>query len=68
MPILTGWQGCSFLDILKDPIHFTISSKCVKSLQNLHGDRYCKDDKAIVGGLAKIDNQSVVIIGHQKGE
>ncbi len=33
----------------------------------LHGDRYFNDDKAIIGGLAKIDNQSVMIIGHQKG-
>jgi acetyl-CoA carboxylase carboxyl transferase subunit alpha len=38
-----------------------------KRFTELHGDRYCKDDKAIVGGLAKLDNQSVVIIGHQKG-
>ena len=33
----------------------------------LHGDRNFCDDKAIVGGLAKIDEQSVVILGHQKG-
>ena len=38
-----------------------------KKFTELHGDRYCKDDKAIVGGIAKLDNQSVVIIGHQKG-
>lgn len=33
----------------------------------LHGDRNFSDDQAIVGGLAKIDDKSVVIIGHQKG-
>jgi acetyl-CoA carboxylase carboxyl transferase subunit alpha len=33
----------------------------------LHGDRYHADDKAIVGGFATIDGQSVMIIGHQKG-
>jgi acetyl-CoA carboxylase carboxyl transferase subunit alpha len=33
----------------------------------LHGDRSFKDDKAIVGGFAKIDNYNVMIIGHQKG-
>jgi acetyl-CoA carboxylase carboxyl transferase subunit alpha len=32
-----------------------------------HGDRTFKDDKAIVGGLASIDNFKVVIIGQQKG-
>ncbi len=33
----------------------------------LHGDRNFFDDRSIVGGLAKIDGQSVVVIGHQKG-
>ncbi|MFC1736413.1 acetyl-CoA carboxylase carboxyltransferase subunit alpha [Candidatus Hydrogenedentota bacterium] len=33
----------------------------------LHGDRCFGDDKAIVGGLAKIDDRPVVVIGQQKG-
>jgi acetyl-CoA carboxylase carboxyl transferase subunit alpha len=33
----------------------------------LHGDRGYKDDKAIVGGLAELDEFKVMIIGHQKG-
>ena len=33
----------------------------------LHGDRNFKDDKAMVGGLGKIDNQSFMFIGQQKG-
>ena len=33
----------------------------------LHGDRYFGDDKALVAGLMKIDNQSIVIISQQKG-
>jgi len=33
----------------------------------LFGDRNFKDDKAMVGGLGKIDNQSFMIIGQQKG-
>jgi acetyl-CoA carboxylase carboxyl transferase subunit alpha len=33
----------------------------------MHGDRLFKDDKAIVGGFAMIDEQKVMIIGHQKG-
>lgn len=33
----------------------------------LHGDRLFKDDPAIIGGLCKIDGQSFMIIGHQKG-
>ena len=34
----------------------------------LHGDRCGADDRAIVGGLAKIDEQKVLILGHQKGK
>jgi acetyl-CoA carboxylase carboxyl transferase subunit alpha len=33
----------------------------------LHGDRSFADDKAIVGGLARFNGQSVMVIGHQKG-
>ena len=33
----------------------------------LHGDRIHKDDRAIIGGFAKIDDQKVMIIGSQKG-
>ncbi len=43
-----------------------INAMC-STFVELHGDRNFLDDKAIVGGLAKIDAQSVVIIGHQKG-
>jgi acetyl-CoA carboxylase carboxyl transferase subunit alpha len=39
---------------------------CKKFIE-LHGDRTFRDDKAIVGGIANLDGQTVVIIGHQKG-
>jgi len=35
--------------------------------EELHGDRAYSDDKAIVGGLARIDGKSVMLIGQQKG-
>ena len=44
----------------------------IKSITNnnfleLHGDRNISDDKAMIGGLGKIDNQTFMIIGQQKG-
>ena len=33
----------------------------------LHGDRYISDDKAMIGGLGKIDDQTFMFIGQQKG-
>ena len=35
--------------------------------EELHGDRHYSDDHAIVGGLARFNCQSVMVIGHQKG-
>lgn len=37
------------------------------TFQELHGDRGVRDDKAIVGGFGKIDGETVMFIGHQKG-
>lgn len=47
-----------FLDLI--PLIFT-------DFVELHGDRAFKDDAAIVGGLARLDGQPVMIIGQQKG-
>lgn len=44
-----------------------IGSFCSDFIE-LHGDRNFFDDAAIVGGLAKIKDHSIVIIGHQKGK
>ena len=44
-----------------------IKAICGDSFLELHGDRGFKDDKAMVGGLGKIGDQSFMIIGQQKG-
>src|SRR6266516_3867410 len=38
-----------------------------RKLAELHGDRLFRDDPAIVGGWARLDGMSVMVIGHQKG-
>ncbi|MBK7225453.1 MAG: acetyl-CoA carboxylase carboxyltransferase subunit alpha [Saprospiraceae bacterium] len=64
---LTGWQRVQLSRHPERPYtQYYISAICTKFIE-LHGDRYVKDDKAIIGGIAEIDGQSVVIIGHQKG-
>lgn len=64
---LTGWQRVQLSRHPERPYTlFYIKEMCNKFIE-LHGDRYVKDDKAIVGGLAEIDGQTVVILGHQKG-
>jgi len=65
---LTGWQRVQLSRHPQRPYtEFYINNITTKFVE-LHGDRYFKDDKAIIGGIGKIGNQSVVIIGQQKGE
>ena len=44
-----------------------IKNICGDSFLELHGDRNVSDDKAMIGGLGKIDNQSFMFVGTQKG-
>lgn len=44
-----------------------INAICGDTFLELHGDRNFKDDKAMIGGLGKIGNQSYMFIGQQKG-
>src|SRR5436305_13743529 len=43
-----------------------IKTMCTDFVE-LHGDRLFRDDPAIVGGWARLDGLSVMVIGHQKG-
>lgn len=44
-----------------------IRAICGETFLELHGDRNVKDDKAMIGGLGKIGDQSYMFIGQQKG-
>ena len=44
-----------------------INNICGDTFLELHGDRNVKDDKAMIGGLGKIGDQSYMFIGTQKG-
>jgi len=64
---LTGWERVQLSRHPQRPYtEFYIEHITTKFVE-LHGDRYFNDDKAIIGGIGKIGNQSVVIIGQQKG-
>lgn len=64
---LTGWQKVQVSRHPERPYTLFYINQICKSFVELHGDRNIRDDKAMVGGIGMIDNQSVVIIGHQKG-
>jgi acetyl-CoA carboxylase carboxyl transferase subunit alpha len=64
---LTRWQRVQLARHPDRPYTLDYIEKITEEFIELHGDRYHADDKAIIGGVGKIDGQSVMIIGHQKG-
>ncbi len=64
---LTGWQKVLLSRHPERPYTLDYIEKMCSSFVELHGDRTFADDKAIVGGLADLDGQTVMMIGHQKG-
>jgi len=64
---LTKWQTVLLSRHINRPYTLDYLSLAFTDFIELHGDRNFKDDPAIVGGLAKIEGQSVMVIGQQKG-
>jgi acetyl-CoA carboxylase carboxyl transferase subunit alpha len=64
---LTRWQKVQLARHADRPYTLDYISMITKDFVELHGDRYYRDDKAIVGGLATIEDRKVMLIGHQKG-
>lgn len=65
---LTPWQRVQLSRHPNRPYTLDyIKALCGDSFLELHGDRNVKDDKAMIGGLGKIGDQSFMFIGQQKG-
>jgi len=64
---LTGWQKVQLSRHPERPYTLHYLEQIFKKFIELHGDRKFGEDRAIVGGLAKLADQTVVVIGHQKG-
>lgn len=65
---LTPWQRVQVSRHPERPYTLAyIDSISNKTFMELHGDRTVGDDKAMVGGFAEIDGQTVMFIGQQKG-
>ncbi|WP_375239696.1 acetyl-CoA carboxylase carboxyltransferase subunit alpha [Aurantibacter sp.] len=65
---LTAWQRVQLSRHPNRPYTLDyIKALCGDTFLELHGDRNFKDDKAMIGGLGKIGDQSFMIIGQQKG-
>lgn len=64
---LTRWQRVQLSRHGDRPYTLDYIYEMCSDFIEMHGDRNVKDDKAIVGGFGKIDNQTVMLVGHQKG-
>ncbi|HMN79554.1 MAG TPA: acetyl-CoA carboxylase carboxyltransferase subunit alpha [Burkholderiaceae bacterium] len=64
---LTPWQVALVARHPQRPYTLDYINALFTDFHELHGDRHYSDDPSIVGGLARFNGQSVMVIGHQKG-
>ncbi len=64
---LTPWQVSQLARHPLRPYTLDYTTSLFAEFRELHGDRAFKDDPAIVAGLARFNEQTVMVIGHQKG-
>ena len=64
---LTPWQVALVARHSQRPYTLDYVAALFTEFEELHGDRAYADDASIVGGLARFNGQSIMVIGHQKG-
>jgi acetyl-CoA carboxylase carboxyl transferase subunit alpha len=64
---LTPWQRVQLSRHPDRPYTLKYIEKIFTNFIELHGDRNVKDDKAMVGGFAQLDGETIMVIGQQKG-
>ena len=64
---LSAWQITQLARHPQRPYAADYIDRIFTDFQELHGDRAYADDAAVIGGLARLEGQPLVVIGHQKG-
>lgn len=64
---LSSWQIAQLARHPRRPYTLDYIEHIFTEFEELHGDRHFSDDSAIVGGMARLDGEPVMVIGHQKG-
>jgi acetyl-CoA carboxylase carboxyl transferase subunit alpha len=64
---LTPWQRVQLARHPRRPFTLDYIGLAFEDFEELHGDRAFSDDRAVVGGFAKIDGRKVMVLGTQKG-
>ncbi len=64
---LTPWQTALVARHPNRPYTMDYIEACIDDFHELHGDRQFADDESIIGGLGRLGEHPVMVIGHQKG-
>ena len=64
---LSPWQITQLARHPQRPYTLDYLTQAFTEFEELHGDRMFGDDQALIGGLARLDGEAVMVIGHQKG-
>ncbi|MBJ7538410.1 acetyl-CoA carboxylase carboxyl transferase subunit alpha [Marinomonas transparens] len=64
---LGAWEVSQLARHPKRPYTLDYIQHIFTDFEEMHGDRHYADDRAIVGGIARLDGRPVMVIGHQKG-
>jgi acetyl-CoA carboxylase carboxyl transferase subunit alpha len=64
---LSSWQIAQLARHPRRPYTLDYLQHIFTEFDELHGDRHFSDDAALVGGVARLDGEQVMVIGHQKG-
>ncbi len=65
---LTPWQRTQLARHPQRPSTLDYIGEIFRDFLEFHGDRSFGDDRAIVGGFARFNDRSIMVIGHQKGK
>lgn len=65
---LTGWQRVQMSRHPDRPHTSDYIQNIFSDFTEFHGDRKAGDDPAIIGGFARLQNETIMLIGHQKGK
>lgn len=64
---LSAWQISQLARHPQRPYTLDYIGFMFEEFDEIHGDRHFSDDQAIVGGIARLNEQPIMVIGHQKG-
>ena len=65
---IKAWSRVEIARMIQRPTTLQYIDKIFEDFIELHGDRVYKDDKAIVAGIAFLEDEPVTVIGMQKGK